>query len=246
MFRPQYLIVPLGLCAISLAHSLLAGFCADDKATPIPELKLPFLASPVTIDGKLDEACYRNAPLVERFVVAGEPRRKPQDTKAWLFWNQEKLVFAFACKDTDIVAKPESGHEHDVDDQDRVELFVWSGREADPYYCIEIGARGAVHDYKARFYRKFDDAWSPKGWKHAVAETADGFSVEAELSKDALQEMGLALKTGTSLRAGLFRADFSTGKPKDPTWITWVDARTKEPDFHVAVAFGSLTLLAPK
>jgi len=212
-----------------------------------PILDVPEWHGQIKVDGKLDEPCFQAPPIVDQFVVAGRPDLRPQKTKAWLFWQRDQLVFAFECEDADIVAAPPSGKEHDVDDQDRVELFLWSGRTNDAYACLEFGAAGAVHDYRARFYRRFDDAWSPAGWSHAVSRTAEGYRVEGVVSRAALEALGLQLKPGARWRVGLFRADFSSrGAKEEPTWITWVDARGPKPDFHVAQSFGEIVLLPAK
>jgi len=212
-----------------------------------PSLNVPLVEAELKVDGKLDEACYQAFSPLEQFVVAGKPGLQPQRTRAWMFWEPSRLIFAFECEDTNIVATAKSANESDVDFQDRVELFLWSGREQDAYACLEIGARGAVHDYLARFYRKFDSTWSPAGWKYAVTPTARGYCVEAEISRRALEKLGFQLKPGTRLRAGFFRADFSSRDSKaEPTWITWVDAAGPKPDFHVAESFGEIELAEGK
>lgn len=233
-----------GLAAIATLAVL--GGCAGP--TSRAELVVERLDEPIVVDGRLDEACYRRpAPdhgfPFDRFVVASAPDRTPQRTRAWLFWNDERLVLAFDCEDSELVARPPSGREHDVDAEDRVELFLWSGRPDDAYACIEIGARGAVHDYRARFHRRFDDAWQAAGLRCAVDSDAKGYRVEATLPRALLEEFGLGLSAGATLRAGLFRADFRRDAPDSPTWITWIDARLAEPDFHVAGSFGTLTLV---
>ncbi|MBI3191614.1 MAG: carbohydrate-binding family 9-like protein, partial [Pedosphaera parvula] len=206
-----------------------------------PTLAVPFAASDLTLDGQLSESCYRESVPVESVWVAGKPDRKPPRTRAWLFWNDERLLCAFDCEDAGLVAAPKSASESDVDGQDRVELFLWSGRERDAYYCVEIGALGALHDYRAPFYRQFDSAWALDGLRYAVARTATGYSVEAEIPRAAMEQMGFRPKPRAKLRGGLFRADFSASDPKaEPAWITWVDARESKPDFHVAASFGEL------
>jgi len=201
------------------------------------------LQTPPCIDGRLDESCYRNTPALQSFVIAGNPSQLPSPTKAWLFWNSENLILAFDCQDTAIIAKEPSGNERDVDGQDRVELFLWSGNPRDTYYCIEIAARGAVHDYSCRFYRQFDSTWSYSGWRHDVTQTPQGYQVEVSISRGALQQCGLDLKPGRRMRAGLFRADFVSAQPNaEPRWITWVDAPIPKPDFHVAESFGQCRL----
>jgi hypothetical protein len=207
-------------------------------------LRVPASNCPITIDGALNEPCYRPSAPVRQFTIAGEPHRRPAATSAWLFWTSERFVFAFDCDDTTPVASLPTAHERDVDPQDRVELFLWSGRETDGYYCLEIAPLGSVHGYRAKFYRQFDDTWTPQGWEFVARRRPGGYCVEAALSRAAVERMGFSLRAGERWRAGLFRADFAAGKPETPDWITWVDARTPQPDFHVAAAFGTITLEA--
>lgn len=232
------------MCGLAVGAWLLCTGCALwQRAVPAgARWDVPELAEGLNVDGRLTEACYRDHPALTNFVIAGNPSAQPQPTRAWLFWNLERLIIAFDVNDAQIVAAPETDREHDVDAQDRAEVFLRSGRTDAPYYCIEVGARGAVHDYSARFYRRFDDGWAPAGMKAAAAETAGGYQVEIELPRAALEADGFKLQAGERLRCGLFRADFTPGQPESPTWITWVDAHTKQPDFHVAGAFGEIVL----
>ena len=207
------------------------------------ELVVPFTRAQIRVDGELDETCYRTPALLEHFVIAGHPHKQPPKTRTWLFWQQEHLIFAFDCEDRNLVAASPSPHEHDVDGQDRVEIFLWSGNPKDAYYCIEIGARGALHDYLAHFYRQFDDGWSLEGLEYVVNRTPAGYRVEGTISRSAMEKMGFLLKPGTRCRLGLFRADFASDNGKnEPTWITWIDAKGPKPDFHVAASFGHCTL----
>lgn len=201
-----------------------------------PILSIPEVADRITIDGRLNEPCYRRLAPLTSFLAAGNPGATIPATKAWLFWSSKNLTFAFEVVDPTLAGAKPSSNERDVDGQDRVEIFIWSGKPQDPYYCIEMASLGAIHDYKARFYRKFDDSWSPAGWKCRVTTTKDGYVVEGSLSRAAMASMGQKLRASQSFRLGLFRADFSKLRG-DPTWITWVD-RKGEPDFHVADSFG--------
>jgi hypothetical protein len=210
-------------------------------ASAPPTWAVPHSEEPVVVDGKLDDSLYREHPPVTTFVVASDPRQVPATTKAWVGWSAQRLVWAFQCEDATPASAAATDQEKDVDPQDRVELFLWTGKTDDPYYCIEIAAQGAVHDYEARFYRRFDDSWAPRDLQARVLPTSTGYVVEASLSKDDLAHLGLVLSAGQIWRAGLFRADFDR-LGGSPTWITWVDAQTREPDFHVAGAFGCFRL----
>lgn len=234
--------------ALAAGCSLLM-FGGTRAAGPLPSTpvwSVPFLDEPFTIDGALDDPCYRAASRLTNFVIAGDPARPPQATSAWLFWTKDRLLFAFDCDDPTLVASPPTADERDVDRQDRVELFLWSGHENTAYFCLELAPRGAVHHYAARFYRQFDDAWTPDGWQYTAKVHPRGYTVEAALSRAALEPMGVSLRAGQRWRAGLFRADFTPERPESPDWITWVDARTPRPDFHVAPAFGTLVLESPR
>jgi len=233
--------------AAALGLALVWAGCAAYNGTSMakPVLHVPRLDDPVAVDGRLDEPLYQHAACVANLVIAGEPARSPAATSAWLFWTADRLVFAFDCDDATPTASPATLNEHDVDPQDRVELFLWSGRQGDEYYCLELAPAGAVHDYRACFYRRFDDTWQPAAWEHAVRARPGGYVVEAALSRQAIKAMGFELRAGERWRAGLFRADFDPAKPDRPDWITWVDARTPQPDFHVAGAFGWLVLGGP-
>ena len=209
------------------------------------EVVVPLTDAQVRVDGKLDEPCYRAPSLVNRFIVAGQQNQRAPETKVWLFWQRERLIFAFECEDANIVAARPSSNKHDVDGQDRVEVFLWSGRAEDAYYCAEIAAQGALHDYAARFYRRFDDAWSMPGLEYVSIRTPKGYAVEGIISRAGLEKMGFRLEGGAQWRIGLFRADFAS-KDGKPDWITWVDAKGPEPDFHVAKSFGQCLLGSDK
>ena len=212
-------------------------------SAPVPLLSISEWNGKLNVDGKLEESCYQTSSPIDQFAAAGQPGRQPARTRAWLFWNVEKLIFAFGCEDTTIVADVRSANEREVDGQDRIELFLWSGRPEESYACIEIGARGALHDYRARFYRKFDSSWTASGLKYKARLTPNGYQVEGEISRRGMEALGFRLEPGVQIRVGLFRADFSSSKKDaEPLWISWVDAASPKPDFHIAESFGEIVL----
>jgi hypothetical protein len=212
-------------------------------AQDVPTLRVPRLEQAVRIDGRLEEPCYKDHAPLEAFRVAASPRQKAPRTRAWVFWSTEKVVFAFECEDPLIVAWPPSGNKQDVNPQDRGELFLWDGIREHPYLCLEMAARGAVNDYRARFYRKFDSTWNTPGLTSATTITKTGYTVEAEFAAEALTPYGIELKPGARFRGGLFRAEYTTAaKGAEPWWITWVEAGVKSPDFHIERSFGRFVL----
>lgn len=227
--------------ALSILALLLAG-CAT-VATSTPHcLRVSYVTNPINADGNLDEACYREHAPLTAFAAAGDRSRPCAPTKAWLFWNEAGLSCAFSCVDSTPVYAPPNANERSVDNQDRCELFLWSGEPKDTYYCIEIAPGNAVHDYSARFYRKFDDAWSPgQGTVCRATLRQEGYSVEVFVPRAVMEAMGFKLEATQKFRAGLFRADFTKASGQ-PTWIAWVDRGHPPADFHVAESFGVIAL----
>lgn len=234
---------PHGLCFLLIAGVAFSTLAAEEtKKLPHVTLNVPPLNEPVTIDGRLEEPCYARHASWTGFVDAASPNAPIPVTRAWLFWSTEHLTVAFECADTTLAARGPTQREKDVDPQDRVELFLWSGREGESYYCLELAPGGALHDYQARFYRKFDDAWSALGLEWKATHTSTGYIVEARISKQGVAAMGLTLRDGERWQGGLFRADFDR-LDGTPTWISWIPGRTAQPDFHVAEMLGTFQLV---
>lgn len=216
--------------------------CAHAPREPMTALSITRLTEPVQVDGRLEEPCYRRVIPVTDFKVASRPGAKASPTQAWLQWNEAGLWFAFAAEDTTIVAAPPAADEHAVDVQDRVEIFLWPPN-SQRYFCLEIAPDGAVHDYAARIYRRFDDSWTPVGARFAARRTEDGYAVEGFIPVAALRAMGVrSWESGTQLYVGLYRADFRPEALEDPTWLTWVEPNLPKPDFHVRATFACVTL----
>ena len=239
--RRHSFAVPISIIVFAFAASVSFTCHASDKA---PVLKIPRLQTTVKIDGNLDESCYaKHGPFTD-FRIAADSKNKPPLTRAWVFWQKDKLIFAYECEDKLVVAQPPGKDEMAVDLQDRVELFLWNGRAEDAYLCLELAPRGAVLDYRAGFYRRFETDWDAQGLKTASVITANGYRVEAELPAAAARPFGIEFDEGATFRAGLFRGNYQTGKKdEEPMWITWVESGTDKPDFHVAAAFGRFVLV---
>jgi len=221
---------------------LLLTACAHVPRDPVMALSIARLTEPLHVDGRLDEPCYQRVIPVTDFKVASKPGAEARPTYAWLQWNEAGLWFAFAAQDTTLMTAPPTGDEHAVDGQDRVEIFLWP-QNSRRYFCLEIAPDGAVHDYAARIYRRFDDSWTPARARFATQRTADGYAVEGFIPAAALHAMGVrSWKPDTRLHLGLYRADFRPEAPDDPIWLTWVEPNLPKPDFHVRATFAPVAL----
>jgi hypothetical protein len=158
--------------------------------------------------------------------------------------NSDKLFFSFKVFDTKrhIIKKDNSNAS--INDSDRVELFFRSDSIMSPYYCLEIDPTPRIMDFKALPNKQFDFDWSwPAGELEVKSEiTENYFIVEGSISLSSLKKIGLLKKN--TIEIGIFRAKYNEVKigEFEPTWITWVDPNTAEPNFHTSTSFGLLEL----
>src|SRR5262249_36949914 len=113
--------------------------------------------------------------------------------------------------------------------------------------------------YHGAFYRKLDTKWNWPGVEGAGTLTADGYVVEGRIPLSSFQKLGFS--NSSKIRFGMYRAEFShdrSGKKVDQTatlhnlgrkvegpppieqWMSWIDPKVKDPDFHIPATFGWL------
>jgi hypothetical protein len=202
----------------------------------------------ISIDGSLKEPAWKNASVLKDFSLPWEKRPAPL-TEFRAVRDDATFYFSFVVVDSDIVVAEAFDSESVVDGEDRVEIFMACDAELKRYYGLEIDPRGRVHDYAATFYRKFDSSWNCPGLRTAASFTTGGYIVEGSIPLQTLRSLGLwSGESGSTLRAGVFRAEFCHGPGAAPEehWISWINPRTAKPDFHVPSAFGCFRITGPK
>ncbi len=204
---------------------------------------VPRLKSPLTLDGKLDEECYRIFEPYTEFVYPWEPEHTPPPTKAWLFWDD---TYLYSCWDVDddhfITAPPGPDGKLAVLDHSRVEIFLWNGDPKGSYYGFEINPHGLTLDYEARFHRIFNRDWTCHGLKIGSSRTERGYCIEAAIPLDTLAASGYDLRSQWMWRAGLYRAEKDAENPEEFHWSCIVNPHREEVDFHIPETFGILAL----
>lgn len=161
--------------------------------------------------------------------------------------NGQFLYLRYDVMDKDIHIYLNKEDKMDVIKSDRIEIFFKKDDTMKPYYCLEIDPLARVLDYKASHYRQFDYQWAwPKGQLDVKTnQSSIGYQIDIALSLKSLNDLGL-LKNDR-IQAGIYRADCKSllkddNKDQIFQWITWVDPKTHNPDFHVPSSFGVLNL----
>jgi hypothetical protein len=155
----------------SLCLALLMFLPANDSrgqhpAFPCPENEIArytayHIREPINIDGRFDEAVWKQAPLSPRFVdiLSGGPTI--HDTRAVVMWDEENLYIGFRIEEPFVHAKYTKRNDPIYYDND-VEVFI-AGRDA--YYEFEVNAFGTTYEVLfiwKEAYEKHDFARTPE------------------------------------------------------------------------------------
>lgn len=240
---------------------------APPALTPPSEQTYPVRHLPgveIRIDGRADEAAWAQAVPETRFIFPWKPVPAPA-TEFRALSDGANLFFTFRVQDTDIVVLERLRDEEDAVFEDRAELYFARDDRLEHYYCLEVDSRGRAFDYHGSFYRQLDPGWNCPGLETKATPLEQGYVVEGRIPWAAFQALGFAaLQPGARVRCGLFRAEFTPdrsgrqvqqtetlhnrgrkldGPPPLEEWMSWVDPKTKEPDFHVPSALGWLQIV---
>lgn len=216
----------------------------------------------IRIDGRLDEAAWRETAWTESFVdIEGEAKpRPPLLTRVKMLWDDQYFYFAAELEEPHVWAtltRRDSVIFHDND----FEIFLDPEGDTLNYYEIEINALNTVWDLQLdRPYRlggKADNGWNATGLKTAVSvmgtinnpqDKDRGWSVELALPwKDLTGGVrpARAPREGDRWRANFSRVEWQheiaagryskvKGRPED----NWVWSPQGEINMHIPEKWG--------
>lgn len=195
------------------------------------------------ITGLAEASPWDNANELTHFVSPWDDKPiKPITFKA--LYDETYFYFSFVVLDDRIYIQLKDDSKESIAQSDRVELFLRPDESLSPYYCLEIDTQPRIMDFKAMPNRDFDLKWNwPKDEiqvKSAILE--DKFIVEGKITLNSLKTLNLIKDDffGRFMEVGIYRAKYNPDSAGhfQPTWITWVDPNTPEPDFHIPSSFG--------
>jgi len=126
-------------------------------------------ASPIVVDGKLDESAWKQAPAVGDFHPLGEEAKVQQQTIAKILWDDENLYVGYYCLDRRISAYVTERH-GPVSRDDCVELFLSPNpSKVSNYYTFEINAIGTMLNRNRTDWWTGPPTWEPDGMKHRAS-----------------------------------------------------------------------------
>ena len=221
------------------------------KSNDVPTYKCIEVVRPPHIDGKLNDAAWRQAKPIRPFMLHDGSRPASRRTEAKLCWDQRCLYIAFKCEDPDIwgalMKRDDPRHTQEV-----VEVFLDPDSDLTRYYEINVSPTNVVFD--AHITNSAGGApdrgdgpkWDCVGLRTAVevegtlkdrSDRDVRWTVEIAIPFESLDEArNLPPKPGDVWRANLYRID----RTPTPEYSCWSPTLKDPPRFHVPSRFGRL------
>jgi hypothetical protein len=220
------------LVASALAFSSLVPIAAQRSLAELEAL--PFAprsyvcyraASPVRVDGRIDEPAWSAAPWTEAFVdIEGDRRPRPRfPTRAKMLWDVDYFYVAADLDEPDVWATLTARDAVMFRDND-FEIFIDPDGDTHAYYELEVNAFGTPWDLLlVKPYRDGGppiDAWDIGGLRVGVdvrgtinrpGDRDEGWSVEIAMPWTALREAAperRAPKAGERWRVNFSRVEW--------------------------------------
>ena len=133
----------------SLMLALLTGPIAADSF-PILVYPCPRATAAPRVDGRLDDACWRDAPLVSGFTLLGTRDAAGIQTAFRVVHDDGTLYFGIAA-DEPLASKLTRAAKGGPDDtsafgEEHVEVFIDPHHDHNDYYQLVAGLSGTLHD----------------------------------------------------------------------------------------------------
>lgn len=211
-----------------------------------PQYDIYRAPSPIVIDGKLDEAAWRQAPSAGDFHFNWWKEGAKEQTVVKLLWDDQNLYLGYYCHDRHISATVTERH-GPVSRDDCVEVFLSPNPEkVRNYYGFEINVIGTMLNFIRADWYKGPFHWEPEEVRYRTSfhglpekrESPDDDHWILELAipftnfeKDAAHTPPL---DGDTWRLNLNRA----GGITNAQYSTWSPVASPKPNFHVPESFG--------
>ena len=215
------------------------------------------VTKPIKLDGKLDEAAWKDAPSTGLFVNTFTGAAAGHKTEAKLLWDASNLYIAFENADTDVWSTL-TKRDDKLWTQEAVEVMIDADRNGKSYVELQVAPNGNIFDTYLPEYRKYENDLDPKRKQYDWNSKAKvGVNVLGTLNKRNDQDKGWTVelafpladanglatpgvtvppKLGDTWRINLFRLDAPEGKPQQASG--WSPPMVG--DFHALDKFGEL------
>jgi hypothetical protein len=192
-------------------------------------------ATPIRIDGKLDDLAWQKANWTSDFVdIEGAAKPTPRfRTRAKMLWDDNYLYIAAELHEPNVTGTL-TKHDSVIFKDNDFEVFIKPLPETESYYEFEMNALNTGWDlflpkpYSER--GKADNSWDVLGLKTAVAvqgtinhtnDTDRGWTLEIAYPLTAFNSRQHVPppQAGTVWRINFSRVEWTPGHPKEDNWV---------------------------
>ncbi len=163
--------------------TLFVLLCSIGSAGQAPAHKAARADTPITLDGRLDEAAWKSAPavkLTQQSPYPGKPT--PYDTEVRIIARQDAVYFGFTCRDPNpnAIAIHSQRRDGDQEGDDSVAVVLDTYGDRRTGYYFQVNAAGARVDGLISGPESASLDWDGV-WDARAARNPDGWTVEIEI-----------------------------------------------------------------
>jgi hypothetical protein len=182
------------------------------------------ITTPMTIDGRLDEAVYSQLQPITEFVQQ-EPRygaEVTESTTAWVFFDDDSFYVACRCKMADlgqIVANDMRRDSSNLRQNDNFGVFLDTFKDLRNGYLFYVSPVGGMFDGATANERTNNADWNTI-WQAKVARSAEGWTAEIAIPFKSLRyQPGREQEWGINLRRTIRgKNEYAYVAPIRPEW----------------------------
>jgi hypothetical protein len=214
------------------------------QSRDLPVYEVSRTATPIKVDGKLDDAVWANAPRFPdlRMNLDGSP--SPYKTEVRALYDDTFIYFSFRCRDDNIWATFKTRDQH-LWDEEVIEVFLQADPQQTSYIELEVNPLATMLDIYLLDIRKplHYESWNSQKlkWGVQVFGTVDGKNGDQEWTseiavplEDVVTAKNLPPQAGDRWRLNLYRVE---QRPR-PLLLAW--SPTFKDDFHLPGKFGEI------
>jgi hypothetical protein len=144
-------------------------------AEEFPTYRAQRIALAPTLDGRLDEVLWRDAPVIDQFVIGHERRPAEYRTECRVVYDNQALYFGFKAFEPDVANLVIRNEPEKTWYDDCVEVFLDPGATRARYFQYIVNAGGTVEDcYNGDWMADLPST-------AAVGRTADAWTLELRI-----------------------------------------------------------------
>lgn len=236
----------ISLSVLFFALSLFAAAVikADAQSRDFPVYEVSRTATPIKVDGKLDDVVWTKVEPLRDFRQTLDGSPGITKTEARILYDDDFLYVSFRCADNNIWATFKNRDQH-LWEEEVVEVFVQGDPQQSSYIELEVNPLGAMLDIYMLDIRKplHYESWNSQKlkWGVQLSGTVDGKDGDKEWTceiaipiEDVVTARNLPPRVGDRWRLNLYRAE----QLPTPALLAW--SPTFKNDFHIPSKFGEI------